>query len=140
MPLLRYFLYVGGALLGLLFLADAELPRPQLRSEPAPHLEIRIASSAVGPAAVSFSGHAVNHGVAPSAMQVIDLSARAADAKTQACAQAPEGSPEAKPQPAAKPAPQRPRKRYARRPAPPAPEPADIWALPRFNVVSGVRF
>lgn len=38
MPLLRYFLYVGGALLALLFISDAVLPK-----EPAPDTNVAVA-------------------------------------------------------------------------------------------------
>lgn len=142
-PILPYILYVGAALLALLFVADAGLPQPELRSEPVQHHpEIRIASDTPGPDPISFSGPTVDYGAAPPALRVLDLAARATDTRTQAFAQATEQSPQAKPQRTAKATPQRSRKRYyARRVAPPpAQQSADIWSWPRFDVVSAPRF
>ena len=142
MPILRYFLYVGAALLGLLLVVDAGLPRVEVKSEPVQaHPDIRIASTLTGPPAVSFSGQTVDYGVARD-LRVMDLAAKADDPRTKAFAHASEAAqPQAKVQTAAKPAPQRPRKRYARRPAPrPMQEPGEDFSWPTFNVVSGLRF
>src|SRR5262249_39743170 len=96
-----------------------------------------------GPASVSFSGQTVDYGIAQD-LHVIDLAAKAAEPRTaeprtQAFAQASEEAPKATP--AAKPAPQRLRKRYVRRPAPPpAQHRPDDFGWPGFSVVSGLRF
>jgi hypothetical protein len=137
-PILRYFLYVGGVMLAVLFVVDATLPRPEMRSETVQHPDIRIASTLTGPPAVNFSGQTVDYGVARD-LQVVDLSAKAADTRPHAFAQASESAPQAKTAPVGKPAPQRARKRYARRPAPLQP-PAEEAGWPSFNVVSGLRF
>jgi hypothetical protein len=149
MPILRYFSCVGAGLLALLFLADASLPRPELRSDAPRHGQIRIASRVTGPAPISFSGHAIDYGATP-AIEVVDFSARLPDPKTQALAQA---TSEVLPAPAAKPAPQKASKRYARRavdrarPFDPAPQFAGAWgwstpddAQPaRRRIVGGLR-
>lgn len=62
MLLLQYFGVVGALLLSLLFIADAHLPRPVERDEPARSHHIRIASERKMPQAVTFSGHAVDYG------------------------------------------------------------------------------
>jgi len=131
LPVLQYFLYVGAGLVALLFLADANLPRPELRAETPHYAVIRIAASGPGSAAVTFSGPTIDYG-APPAMQVVDLSAQAADPRRQAFAQAAsETSPQAAAQVAAKSPQQRPRKRYAKRPvAPEHPRVAEVWSWP----------
>jgi hypothetical protein len=128
---LQYFLYVGAGLLALLFLADANLPRPELRAETPHHATIRIAATDAGPAAVTFSGPTIDHG-APPALQVVDLSALAAEPRRQAFAQAAsEASPQAAAPVAAKPPRQRPRKRYVKRPVEPGhPRVAEVWSWP----------
>jgi hypothetical protein len=141
-PILRYFLYVGAALLAVLLVVDAGLPRAEVKSETVQaHPEIRIASTITRPPAISFSGQTVDYGVKQD-LQVMDLAAKADDPRTRAYAHASEAAPpQAKVQTAAKPAPQRVRKRYARRPAPrPEQQPAENFGWPTFNVVSGLRF
>jgi hypothetical protein len=132
-PILQYFGWVGASLLALLFLADTQLPRPELRKETPHHANIRIASNVTGPQAVTFSGRTIDYGVAP-AMQVVDFS----DPRRQAFAQAapPPASPQAAPQSAAKADPQKSRKRYARRKIDPASEPprlVEVWGWPRLQ-------
>jgi hypothetical protein len=140
-PILHYFLYVGAALLAVLFVVDAGLPRAEVKSETVhAHPEIRIASTITGPPAISFSGQTVDYGVKQD-LRVMDLAAKADDSRTQAFAHASEAAPQAKTQVAAKPAPQRIRKRYARRPAThPEQQPSEDFGWPTFNVVSGLRF
>jgi hypothetical protein len=121
-PILQYFCWVGASLLALLFLADTQLPRPELRNETPHHANIRIASNVTGPQAVTFSGHTIDHGVAP-AMQVVDFS----DPRRQALAQA-------APPATAKTEPQKSRKRYARRKVDPEqPRLVEVWGWPRLQ-------
>jgi hypothetical protein len=57
MPLLRYFLYVGGALLALLFISDAVLPKapaPDTNVAAADHPLIRIYSERKWPKPIVF--------------------------------------------------------------------------------------
>jgi hypothetical protein len=76
MPVLGYFLYVGGALLALLFVADAYVPRQALR-EDVPHT-YNIAISAAQTAAAApivFSGETRDFG-RPPPMTVVDSQSR----------------------------------------------------------------
>lgn len=73
MPLLQYFSVVGAALVAMLWLADANLPRAVERQEPERTYKIRIVSERKSPEAVTFSGHPINYGSAP-ALRVVDLS------------------------------------------------------------------
>ena len=55
MPLLRYFTFVGGALLALLIVVSSYLPETETITRPdAARLVIRIASDRVGPPRVEF--------------------------------------------------------------------------------------
>lgn len=82
MPVLRYLLWVGGALLALLFVADSNLPRQPPQAWTPHAYKIPIAASVrPGPQPVTFSGETRNFG-SPPPMIVVDFSARP-DAATQ---------------------------------------------------------
>lgn len=143
--IIRYFMWVGGALLILLFIADSRLPRVEPRDQPERNYNIRLESSVDGPEAVTFSGHAVTHAPAP-ALEVVDFARRAAaeakSADTHAAdaqkAFAKASVTEIPPQAAAKPASQRSRKQHVRRRHDPAAErsryvEAREWWWPRFQ-------
>jgi hypothetical protein len=109
--------------MALLFLADARLSKLELRPEPRQRINIRVASTVVGPEAITFSGHPISYGPAP-AMEVIDFSARVADLK-QSFAQL---TPKISSKMAVHPSPARNRKRYSWRYVDPAPRLAEIGA------------
>jgi hypothetical protein len=73
MPLTRYFLWVGGALLALLFVANACLPKPPAVAETAEYLPpIRIQSDRKWPERVVFDASAPHIEVAQAAEPVAD--------------------------------------------------------------------
>ncbi len=80
MPVLRYFMWVGGSLLALLLMADFYLPKQPQRTE-APHSYNIAIAAAPHPdsQAIMFSGETHNFG-APPPMTVVDFDARANDA------------------------------------------------------------
>jgi hypothetical protein len=60
MPLARYFVYVGSALLALLFLADAFLPKSPVVEASDPHMPmIRIFAERQGPGPIVFDTKAM---------------------------------------------------------------------------------
>jgi hypothetical protein len=77
MPIWKYLLWVGGGLLGLLFVADVYLPK-QIAQASAEHVyNIPIASTAPpGPPPLTFSGE-TRQFVSPPPMTVVDFSAQA---------------------------------------------------------------
>jgi hypothetical protein len=85
MPILGYFLYIGGTLLALLFVADAYVPR-QAPREDAPHVyNIPITAAHIASAPIVFSGETRDFG-RPPAMTVVDFasqSPRTTQAATQ---------------------------------------------------------
>lgn len=84
MPILSYFLWAGGALLGLLFVADWYLPEHPSRAEVHYTYHIPIASSVrAGPQPITFSGETRHFGPPPP-MTVVDYSARPVGAQTAA--------------------------------------------------------
>jgi hypothetical protein len=141
--IVRYFIWVGSALLVLLFIADSRLPRVEARDEPERNYNIRLEASVDGPEAVTFSGHAVAHAPAP-ALEVVDFARRAADEEKAADARAAEThrayakvSATEVAQTAAKAAPQRSRRQHVRRRHDPDAERARYveareWWWPRF--------
>jgi hypothetical protein len=84
MPVLRYFMWVGGSLLALLLMADFYLPKQPQRTD-APHsYNIPIAAAAPPDSqAITFSGETRNFG-APPPLTVVDFAARTNDAKQAA--------------------------------------------------------
>lgn len=79
MPILGYFLYVGGALVALLLAADFYIPQQAVREE-APHAyNIQITAAPSTNAPITFSGHTRDFG-APPPMTVVDLASKAQDA------------------------------------------------------------
>jgi hypothetical protein len=73
MPLVRYFLWVGGVLLTLLFVADACLPKPPLAAEHAASLpSIRLHSDRKWPERIVFDTSAPMLRVAQAGSAVVD--------------------------------------------------------------------
>ena len=142
MAFLGYLGCVGPVLLALLFVADSQLQRPEVRAEPTLNANIRVKSAMKGPEAVVVSGPTIDYGVRP-AMEIADLSAKAMDPRTEALASAkPDEMPKVvDKETAAAPSPQ-PRKRYARRSPQMAHEHprVDGWSGQPFHVVSGFRY
>lgn len=131
MPLLRYFLYVGGVLMALLFVANAFLPKIPSAETSGPQLPVvRLYSDRKGPERVVYDTSVPMISPAPAAKAdadipaetaVVDVSKRVRDAFAQlppsdagkvAAADAKKPEPK-QPQPA-----QRPRK-FAKRHTPP---------------------
>lgn len=82
MPILGYCLYVGGALLALLFVADSYIPKQAVR-EDVPHTyHIPIAAASMPSQPITFSGQTRDFG-APPPMTVVDLAAKAPTAEVQ---------------------------------------------------------
>lgn len=75
MPVWRYFLWVGGGLLALLFVVDVYLPRQPPRTEAHHTYNIPIAAALVGSEPVTFSGETLDFG-SPPPMVVVDFSSR----------------------------------------------------------------
>jgi hypothetical protein len=76
MPVWKYFVWVGGVLLALLFVADFYIPKQPEQASTQHTYNIPIASSArPGPEAITFSGETRNFG-APPPMTVVDFSAQ----------------------------------------------------------------
>jgi hypothetical protein len=76
MPVLKYFLWVGGSLLALLLAADFYLPKQPQRTETHHSYNIPIAAPARPDSqAVTFSGPTRNFGQPPP-MTVVDFAAR----------------------------------------------------------------
>lgn len=85
MPILGYFLYIGGALLALLFVADAYVPKQVSRQE-APHTyNIPITAAHTASAAIVFSGETRDFG-RPPPMTVVDFASQSTHT-TQAATQ-----------------------------------------------------
>jgi hypothetical protein len=83
MPILKYFLWVGGGLLALLFAADLYVPKHAMRAEVPHTYHIAIASPVrPGVEALTFSGETRDFG-RPPAMTVVDFSTQP-DAASQA--------------------------------------------------------
>lgn len=77
MPILKYFMWVGGSLLALLFAADFYIPAQPQRTETPHTYNIQITSPArSGPSALTFSGETRNFG-APPPMTIVDFAAQA---------------------------------------------------------------
>jgi hypothetical protein len=93
MPLLRYFLYVGGALLALLFVVDANLPQLAVTENAGPHLPvIYLYADRTGPERVVFDtsdpmfAHAPvakADAAVPAKATVVNVAARVRDAFAQ---------------------------------------------------------
>ena len=84
MPVLRYFMWVGGSLLALLLMADFYLPKQPQRTEEPHSYNIPIAAAAPPDSqAITFSGETHNFG-APPPLTVVDFTARPNDAKQPA--------------------------------------------------------
>jgi hypothetical protein len=82
MPILGYCLYVGGALLALLFVADLYIPKQAVREEVPHTYHIPIAAAFNPNQPITFSGQTRDFG-APPPMTVVDLAAKAPAAETQ---------------------------------------------------------
>ena len=95
MPVWRYFLWVGGGLLALLFVVDFHLPRQPPRTEVQHAYNIPIAAAPAGSQPVTFSGETRDFG-SPPPMVVVDFSAQTQRA-TQAYAQMGDATHSAKP-------------------------------------------
>lgn len=68
MPLFRYFTYVGGALIALMFIASYVFPEPEtVPRQDAARPVIRITSDRVGPPRVDFDTRATTAAVATAA-------------------------------------------------------------------------
>jgi hypothetical protein len=82
MPILGYCLYVGGALLALLVVADFYIPKQAVREEVPHTYHIPIAAAFNPNQPITFSGQTRDFG-APPPMTVVDLAAKAPTAETQ---------------------------------------------------------
>jgi hypothetical protein len=82
MPILGYCLYVGGALVALLFVADFYIPKQAVREELPHTYHIPIAAAFNPNQPITFSGQTRDFG-APPPMTVVDLAAKAPAAETQ---------------------------------------------------------
>jgi hypothetical protein len=87
MPILGYFLYVGGTLLALLFVIDFYVPRQPAREEIPHTYNIPIAAAQAPGQPITFSGETRHFGTPPP-MTIVDLAAKA----PQSAEPAPEGS------------------------------------------------
>jgi hypothetical protein len=92
MPLARYFLFVGGVLLALLFISDAYLPKLPVADRASPDLPIiRIHSDRKWPERVVYNtnlptiipAHIANTDSVPAPAMVADVSAKAREAFAQ---------------------------------------------------------
>ena len=92
MPLLGYFLYVGGTLLALLFVADNFVPRQVVREETPHTYNIPITAAPTAAAPIVFSGETRDFG-RPAPMTVVDLAGKAPQT-TQATAAATPAQPQ----------------------------------------------
>lgn len=72
MPILGYFLYIGGTLLALLFVADAYVPKQAPREETPHAYNIAIAAAQTPGAPIVFSGETRDFG-RPPPMTVVDF-------------------------------------------------------------------
>jgi hypothetical protein len=85
MPILGYFLYIGGTLLALLFVADAYVPRQAPRAEVPHTYNISITAAPTAASPIVFSGETRDFG-RPPPMTVVDFASHsppAARAATQ---------------------------------------------------------
>ncbi len=80
MPVLKYFLWVGGSLLALMLVANLYLPKQPQRTETHHTYNIPISAPVSGDSqAITFSGPTRNFGPPPP-MTVVDFAARPNDA------------------------------------------------------------
>jgi hypothetical protein len=75
MPILGYFLYIGGTLLALLFVADAYVPRRAPREEVPHAYNIPITAAHIATAPIVFSGETRDFG-RPPPMTVVDFASQ----------------------------------------------------------------
>jgi hypothetical protein len=83
MPILGYCLYVGSALLALLFVTDFYIPKQAPREEVPHAYNIPIAAALVSAQTITFSGQTRDFG-APPPMTVVDFAAKAQAASSPA--------------------------------------------------------
>lgn len=134
MPVWKYFLWVGGGLLALLFVVDFYLPRQPPRIEAQHTYSIPIAAAQVGSRAITFSGETRDFG-SPPPMVVVDFAAQTQQA-TQAYAQMSGAAASA--QRDVKPARQKVAKRKMDKPRDLAPLP-DEWSRDRTTGIAFAR-
>jgi hypothetical protein len=75
MPILGYFLYIGGTLLALLFVADAYVPRQAPREEVPHAYNIPITAAHTATAPIVFSGETRDFG-RPPPLAVVDFASQ----------------------------------------------------------------
>jgi hypothetical protein len=85
MPILGYCLYVGSALLALLFVTDFYIPKQAPRDETPHTYNIPIAAALVPSQSITFSGQTRDFG-APPPMTVVDFAAKAQTVLPSPCA------------------------------------------------------
>lgn len=134
MPVWKYFLWVGGGLVALLFVADFYVPKEPPRTEAQHAYSIPIAAAQAGSQAITFSGETLDFG-SPPPMVVVDFASKAHQA-TQAYAQMSSASASA--QKDVKPVRQKVAKRKIDKPRDLAPVP-DEWSRDRYTGVTFAR-